>query len=240
MGAKRRTATVHLVSSATPHVAFAAIYDRAVTRKGGPAELDALLPQPASRVALLETPDHRYLSAMAKNIFRAGFVWKIVEHKWPDFETAFGTFDIGHTAVMDEEDIDRIAEDPRVIRNRTKLTAVRDNARFIFDVASEHGSFGRYLADWPREDLIGLQAELQRRGSRLGGFTCSLFLRQVGKDSFILTPDVVRALVGAGIVSKAPTSKRDLSATQAAFNAWRAETGRPLCQLSRILACSVG
>ena len=51
--------------------------------------------------------------------------------------------------------------------------------------------------------------------------------------------DVVKALVEQGIVDKEPTSKRDLGAAQAAFNQWREESGRDLCQISRVLACSV-
>jgi pyridoxal/pyridoxine/pyridoxamine kinase len=56
----------------------------------------------------------------------------------------------------------------------------------------------------------------------------------------MLTGDVVSALVKAKIVKKKPTTKDARAATQAAFNEWATETGRPLCQLSRILALSVG
>ncbi|MGH7822572.1 MAG: DNA-3-methyladenine glycosylase I, partial [Candidatus Binatia bacterium] len=52
-------------------------------------------------------------------------------------------------------------------------------------------------------------------------------------------PDVVKALRREKIVKKTSMSNRDLAAVQEAFNAWRRESGRPLCQLSRILACSV-
>jgi 3-methyladenine DNA glycosylase Tag len=64
-------------------------------------------------------------------------------------------------------------------------------------------------------------------------------LRGMGVDSFILTRDVVRALVREGVVEKAPTAKRDLARVQAAFNQWSEESGRPLTQISRVLACSI-
>ena len=83
-------------------------------------------------------------------------------------------------------------------------------------------------------------AELKQRGSRLGGQTGRFFLRFVGKDTPMLSGDVVRALVDQGVVDKNPTSKKALAAVQAAFNAWHEESGRPLCQISRTLACSVG
>ncbi|MNN83431.1 hypothetical protein D3C81_2004670 [compost metagenome] len=50
---------------------------------------------------------------------------------------------------------------------------------------------------------------------------------------------MVAALKAQGIVDKAPTSQRDLAAVQAAFNQWREQSGRPLCQLSMMLAFTV-
>ncbi len=239
MGMKIRVAAPANARRGVPVVGFDSIYQRAVARKGGRSELEALLPAAKSRAALVRTSDDRYLSEMARAIFRAGFVWKVVDNKWPGFESAFHEFSIREVAGLDEQDIDELATDTQIIRNRTKIAAVRDNARFVFEVMAEHGSFGRYLANWPEDDLIGLWADLHRRGSRLGGFTRAYFLRSVGKDVFLLTGDVTKALIGAGVVEKFPTSKKDLRATQAAFNAWRSETGRPYCELSRILACSV-
>jgi hypothetical protein len=41
-------------------------------------------------------------------------------------------------------------------------------ARFILDVAKEHGSFGKFIANWPSETLIELFAYLKKHGSRCG------------------------------------------------------------------------
>lgn len=65
------------------------------------------------------------------------------------------------------------------------------------------------------------------------------FLRFMRVDSFILSRDVVAALVREGIVDKTPISKRDLDKVQAAFNEWQSQSERPLTQISRILACSI-
>ena len=55
----------------------------------------------------------------------------------------------------------------------------------------------------------------------------------------VFSPDVVKALIGQKVVAKMPSGKKDLAAVQAAFNRWREESGRPLCQISRVLAASV-
>lgn len=72
---------------------FSAIYQRAIKRKGGEAALLALLPtEVRSSAVLTEIPDHRYRSEMTEAIFKAGFVWKIIDNKWPGFEEAFWAF----------------------------------------------------------------------------------------------------------------------------------------------------
>ena len=56
----------------------------------------------------------------------------------------------------------------------------------------------------------------------------------------MLTDDLVAALKAQGIVDKKPTSKRDLAATQEAFNQWHDDSGMPYSHLSRLLAHTVG
>ena len=57
--------------------------------------------------------------------------------------------------------------------------------------------------------------------------------------SFVLTGSVVAALQQWGAVAAPPKNRGDRAQVQAAFNAWAAESGRPLCHLSLILAASV-
>jgi 3-methyladenine DNA glycosylase Tag len=61
----------------------------------------------------------------------------------------------------------------------------------------------------------------------------------LGKDSFVPSGDVVAALKAQGVVDKVPTSRAELAAVQSTFNHWQAESGRPLCQLSVMLAHTV-
>ncbi len=60
-----------------------------------------------------------------------------------------------------------------------------------------------------------------------------------GKDTFLATDDVVTALKAQNILDKAPTAKRDRQKMQEAFNLWQEQSGRPLCQLSVMLALTV-
>jgi len=221
---------------------FTEILDAARARHGAVA-LDARLPQPKPPQELRAIPDDRYLSQMSLRIFRAGLKHSLVDAKWPVFEEVFYGFDPRRVRAMPDEALDALLGDPRLIRHGGKIRAVRDNAAAILDFAASRGGFGAWLADWPVADIVGLWEALAGRFSQMGGNSGPTFLRMVGKDSFILSPSVVAALKHWGLAAAAPNAapknRRDRAGLQACFNAWAAETGRPLCQLSMILACSV-
>ena len=219
---------------------FAAIQQIAAGRKGGPEALEALLATPLTPAALAAVPDHRWLSAMTKTVFQAGFNWSVIEKKWEGFETAFDGFEPRRWAMMGDDDLDRLLADKRIVRNGAKIRSVRDNAALLVDLAEAHGSAARFFAEWPADDYVGLITFLKKRASRLGGSTAQYFLRWMGVDGFILSRDVVAALIREGVVDREPSSQRDLQSVQAAFNRWRAESGRSLTAMSKILACSVG
>lgn len=222
-------------------IPFKIIRARAAKRKGGEAALMTLLPRLAGPKALAKLGDDRALAEMAKRIFSAGFVWNVIEKKWPGFEAAFLKFEPKRLLHQSDEFWEQLLADKRIVRNPQKITAVRENAQFIEDIAREHGSFGKFLAAWPADDQIGLLELLAKRGARLGGRTGQYFLRFVGRDAFITSADVVICLRDAGLdIAETPTSKRDLKKVQDQFNVWAKESGLPLTHISRICAMSVG
>jgi 3-methyladenine DNA glycosylase Tag len=219
---------------------FAPIVKRATTRAGGLDKLEAQLPKAKSARQLRAVKDDRYLSQMCLRVFRAGLKHSLVDGKWPAFEEVFHGFQPGRVVLMNDEEMEACMSNRALIRYWAKIKSVRDNAAAMQDIIREHGSFGAWLADWPADDTIGLWDALAKQFSQLGGNSGPYFLRMVGKDTFVLTPDVIQGLIDAKVVAKKPTSKPDRQKVQAAFNAWAGETGRPLCELSRILAFSVG
>ena len=216
---------------------FFPILEAARTRLGA-AALEARLPQPRSAAELKSVPDDRYLSQMSLRIFRAGLKHSLVDAKWPAFEEVFAGFEPRRVRAMSDEALEGLLGDARLIRHWGKLKSVRDNAAAMLEVAGEHGGFGAWLAAWPADDVVGLWEALAKRFSQMGGNSGPTFLRMVGKDTFILSPSVVAGLKHwAGLAP--PKNRTDRLAAQKVFGGWAAETGRPLCQLSLILACSV-
>lgn len=218
---------------------FDALYELAATRKGGIRALEKLLSKPTTTTALRKIPNDRWLSEMTKSVFQAGFVWRIVENKWNDLERVFYGFDVHRVAYLSDEEIESLLDDPNIIRHHTKLRSTRENAAFLLEIIDEFGSVGKYFADFPSAQYVELLIDLKKRASRMGGTSAQYFLRRMGKDSFLLTRDVVTALVREQVVDRSATSKRDLQAAQSAFNTWCDQGQRSLTEVSRILAMGI-
>lgn len=219
---------------------FSKIRERAIKRKGGEENLYSYMPtEIVSQEKLAKLSNDRFLSAMTKSIFQAGFNWEVIENKWSGFEGAFWKFNVRRCAAIGPEDFDSLCGDTRIVRNPQKINSVSINAAMILEWERDGEPFAKQVAYWPDDDFIGLLDYLHKRGSRLGGMTAQYFLRHLGKDGFLIGKDGVAALVDAGVVAKKPTSRADFKAVQHAFNCWREESGYNNAQISRILALSI-
>lgn len=204
------------------------------------ADMEAFLPQPLSSNELAALGDDRYLSAMSLRVFQAGMTHKVVNSRWPNFEQAFWGFDPEKIVLLTPEQIDKHAANADLIRHRTKMATLPVNARFILDIRQETGaSFAEFIANWPVTEITQLWQLLAKRGSRLGGRSAAGFLRLMGKDTFLLTSDVVARLESNGLLTASTTSKQGQAEAQAVFNQLHQASGRPLCQLSAMLSLSI-
>jgi 3-methyladenine DNA glycosylase Tag len=220
---------------------FQKIRLRAAKRKGGEPELSSLLGPAPDNAAVADITDDRILSTMAERVFAAGFVWRVIEQKWPGFEEAFLHFEPKRLLFQPDDFWHDLTADQRIVRNPQKIRSVRDNAAFVERVSGEYGGFGNFLANWPADDQVGLMAYLGKHGSRLGGNTGQYFLRWLGWDAFVISGDMAAALRDAGLdIAESPTSKKDLDKIQKQINQWATETGLPRRHISRILAMSIG
>ena len=219
---------------------FDEILNIAISATGSREILSERLPRPLSSGNLQEIKDDRFLSMISRCIFRAGFVWKVVDKKWPNFEKTFLNFNPLAVAYLSDDRIEEIATDKSIIRNFTKILATRTNAAYVIEKQYEHESFSKYIADWPEHKIVNLWFEMKRDGSRLGGMTGPMILRSMGKDTFLPTIDVIDALRKYGFVkTHSNGSKKDLERVQGIFNLLREESNLSLSQISKVLALSV-
>ncbi|RJX69478.1 DNA-3-methyladenine glycosylase I [Vibrio sinensis] len=219
---------------------FDAIYARAAERKGGDEQLESLLSTPLTRSELLSIADDRWLSAFSQKVFQCGISWSVVRNKWPNFEEVFFGFKIEPLLMLSDEHWEQKATDQRIIRHLTKVMSIPANARMIHQASLEYGSFSTMIADWPEGKITDLWLYLKKHGSRLGGNTGAYALRQMGVDTFILSSDVEAYLRNCDVFEGGKTSKRALTAINAAFTTWQQQSGRSLTHISQIIAFSCG
>ena len=120
-----------------------------------------------------------YLEALARVMFQAGISWRVVEAKWPGIREAFAGFDVQRVAKFRESDINRLMGDTRVIRNRKKLEAVRENAKEMLALDTEYKGFKRYLDSLG--DFEATKKALHKRFAFVGDAGSWYFLWSVGR-----------------------------------------------------------
>ena len=127
------------------------------------------------------TGDPGYFGELTKAIFRSGFSWRVVSDKWDNFRRAFQGFDVPKVGAYTPLDLEQLAEDASIVRNRRKLEATIENARRLLDLIDSHGSTWDYLRSMDHLDYYGRVKELTRQFRGLGRTGAFVFLHCVNE-----------------------------------------------------------
>ncbi len=131
--------------------------------------------------------DDAYFENMSRITFKASLNWQFIEDRWSAFRKAFHNFNIGIVSDFDEEDIEELMSNTKIIRSRARIEATLYNAIIFQKIIEEHGSFRDYLDSLDKsEDYKYTKEELCRKFERLTDETSTIFLYSVGED-IILT-----------------------------------------------------
>lgn len=76
---------------------------------------------------------------------QAGLSWETVLKKREGYRKAFYNFDVKKVAGMSDKVLEKLRENPEIIRNRLKIHSARKNARLFLEIQQEYGSFDKYL-----------------------------------------------------------------------------------------------
>jgi DNA-3-methyladenine glycosylase I len=126
--------------------------------------------------------DSGYLEELTRAIFQAGFSWRVIRDKWPNFQKSFDGFDVATVAGYGEPDIERLVADTGIVRNRRKIEATIHNARTVWELSQKHGTFHAYLRSLDDLDYAGRRQELSKRFKNLGPTGVFTFLWSVDEE----------------------------------------------------------
>ncbi len=121
-----------------------------------------------------------YLAVMSKAVFQAGISWRVVESKWPGIREAFRRFDPVAISKLTMAELDELAEDKRIIRNRRKIEAIISNAQRMLELDKSFGSFQHYLRS--HSSFEELLKDLHKQFKFLGETGSYYFLWAVGEQ----------------------------------------------------------
>lgn len=130
---------------------------------------------------------------------QAGLSWSTILHKREGYRRAFAGFDPQIVARYTREDVERLLDDPGIVRNRLKVESTVSNAARVLEVQEELGSLDAYfwafvdgqpivnrrrsLSELPAETDLSkaISKDLKRRGFRFIGPTVMYaFMQTVG------------------------------------------------------------
>jgi 3-methyladenine DNA glycosylase Tag len=115
--------------------------------------------------------DNGYFEELTRAIFQAGFSWRVIRDKWPNFRQAFDGFELAVVAGYGG-----------IVRNRRKIEATIYNARAMWSLSQDHGSFYTYLRSLDGLDYAGRRKELSARFKNLGPTGVFTFLWCVDEE----------------------------------------------------------
>ena len=126
---------------------------------------------------------------------QAGLSWSTILRKREGYREAFAGFDAARVARFDGRDVERLMQNPEIVRNRAKIEAAIANARATLETDSLDGLLWSFVGGSPRQnswktvaevpaetaESKAMSKELKRRGFRFVGPTiCYAFMQAVG------------------------------------------------------------
>ena len=130
---------------------------------------------------------------------QAGLSWETVLKKRAGYRSAFAEFDIVKVAQLTPEHVERLMQDPGIIRNRAKILSTINNAQRILEIHSQGKTLSAILwafvddkpiqprrqgmGDIPAKDEIStrMSKDLLNRGFKFVGPTiCYAFMQAAG------------------------------------------------------------
>ena len=86
--------------------------------------------------------------------FQAGLSWITVLKKREDFRIAFDNFDVKKVASYDENKVNELLNNEKIIRSRGKINSAINNAKIFIEIQKEFGSFSNYIWGFTNNKII--------------------------------------------------------------------------------------
>ncbi|MBP5534810.1 MAG: DNA-3-methyladenine glycosylase I [Alphaproteobacteria bacterium] len=138
--------------------------------------------------------DGKLFEMLLLESFQAGLSWLTILKRRREFAKAFDNFDVKKVSKYDENKINELMKNDKIIRHRLKIQAAVSNAKVFLQIQKEWGSFSNYLWHWMDNQIIQgngtlvrselsdrVSADLRKKGMKfVGSVIIYSFLQAVG------------------------------------------------------------
>lgn len=125
--------------------------------------------------------------------FQAGLSWECVLNKREDFRKAYDNFDIDKICNYDDNKVQKLLQNEKIIRNKLKIKASINNAKIFKSISLEYNGFKNYLLKYFKEYPIyevskttssisdNISSDLKKRGMKfVGSVIIYSYLQAIG------------------------------------------------------------
>ena len=156
--------------------------------------------------------DQRLFEKICLEGFQSGLSWRTVLAKRDNFRKAFKKFDFNKVARFTEKDVERLLQDPGIIRHRGKIEATVNNAQRAQEMVKVEGSLAAYFWRYAPNpgtrnvsvivstspESVAISMDLKKRGWKFIGPTTTYALMQAmglvndHAEGCVIRPKVIR------------------------------------------------
>ena len=130
---------------------------------------------------------------------QAGLSWTTILNRRNGYREAFYNFDVNIVSKLNQKDIEKLMQNPSIIRNKLKINSATNNAKHFLKIQKQFGTFDKYLwgfvnykpiknkfktySDLPAYTELSekLSADLKKHGFTFVGPTiCYAFMQAIG------------------------------------------------------------
>ncbi len=137
--------------------------------------------------------DQKLFEILVLEIFQAGLSWEIILNKRTFFKKAFADYDLDKIRNYDEDKITELLQNSNIVRNKSKILAIVNNASVFQKISAEFGSFAKYIWRFTKNNIIyesnqvrsnlsdQIARDLKKRGMKfMGSITIYAYLQAIG------------------------------------------------------------
>ena len=105
--------------------------------------------------------NQRMFEFLILETFQAGLNWLMILRKREAFREVFLNFDPHRVALMTADDVERLAQDKRIVRNRQKIRAAIANAQATLRLEAKGIGLSDYFWQWVDHEAVDNQGTMQ-------------------------------------------------------------------------------